>query len=72
MVLEAGDITPPLDSMPICSVGPDCMVRERVSVSPELLADSLAVASEHFKAREMVGDVCLIKAVMTVGLLPLE
>jgi len=72
MVLEAGDITPPLDSMSIHSVGLGSTVREGVSVPPKLLADPFAVASKHLKVREMVRDVCLIEAVAAVSLLPFE
>jgi len=72
MVLEAGDITPPLDSMSTHLVGLGCATRERVGTPPVFFANPLTVASEHFKAGELVWNVGLIESVTAVSLLPLE
>ena len=72
MVLEAGNITPPLDSVSTCLVSPGHATREQVSVPPKLLADSFTVVSEHLEVGKVVGDMCFVKMIAAVSLLPLE
>jgi len=48
------------------------MVGKWVSTPPELFADPFAIVSEHLEVGEAVRDMCLIRPVMAVGLLPLE
>src|SRR5712671_5450280 len=51
-VLEAGDITPSLDSVPTCSISPGGTTRECVCVPPKLLADPFTIASKHLEVGE--------------------
>ena len=49
-----------------------CTMREQVRTPPILFTDPFAIVSEHFKVGEVVWDMCLVKSVMAVCLLPLE